>query len=146
MFITTCESCGENPFISILNDFSIWRLFRDFSRGLCKPRHDLSCEHSLCHYYWPEMKITFKSIIMQVIVTYLMTKGYGVLRADSPAWSVTASADWSFSWWSWKFSLLNCMTSWPHLSKSNSSWSKSKKGYLHAFYNIKNYFLSNLLH
>lgn len=32
---------------------------------------------------------------MQVMMTYmyLMTKGYGVLRADSPAWSVTANAD-----------------------------------------------------
>ena len=77
--------------------------------------------------------------------TYLMTKGYGVFRADSPAWRVTANADWSLSWWSWKFSLLNCMTSWPHLSKSNNSCSKSTKGYLYALHNIDIYFLLSLL-
>ena len=83
----------------------------------------LSCKRQgyicKCHA-WPAymFNITVHQSYSSINLRY---KRYGVLRADNPACNVTAKADWSLSWWSWKFSLLNCITSWPHLSRSNNS-------------------------
>ena len=83
----------------------------------------LSCKRQgyicICHA-WPAymFNITVHQSYSSINPRY---KRYGVLRADNPACNVTAKADWSLSWWSWKFSLLNCITSWPHLSRSNNS-------------------------